>query len=143
MYINKLIKALSLFAIFLVVGTVLAAPWPDKPIKIVVPYPPGGGVDAVARTYAQRLGEVLNTNIVVENRAGASGAIGADLVAKSAPDGYTLLIASPAEVVVGPIAGQKVPYDPKKDLKTGSLKLASSSYLNKLKIFCSIDIDLP
>ena len=48
MYINKLIKAFSLFASFLVVGTVLAAPWPDKPIKIIVPYPPGGGVDAVA-----------------------------------------------------------------------------------------------
>lgn len=121
MYINKLIKALSLFASFLVVGTALAAPWPDKPIKIIVPYPPGGGVDAVARTYAQRLGEVLNTNIIVENRAGASGSIGADLVAKSTPDGYTLLIASPAEVVVGPTAGQKVPYDPKKDLKPVSL----------------------
>ena len=64
MYINKLIKALSLFASLLVVGTVLAAPWADKPIKIIVPYPPGGGVDAVARTYAQRLGEVLNTNIL-------------------------------------------------------------------------------
>ncbi len=118
---NKFIQLLLLTINFFITGPVLAAPWPDKPIKIVVPYPPGGGVDAVARTYAQRLGEVLNTNIIVENRAGASGAIGADLVAKSSPDGYTLLIASPAEVVVGPIAGQKVPYDPKKDLKPVSL----------------------
>ncbi|OYY08322.1 MAG: hypothetical protein B7Y67_16955, partial [Polynucleobacter sp. 35-46-11] len=92
------------------VGPVFGAPWPDRPIKIIVPYPPGGGVDGVARTYAQRLGEVLNATVLVENKAGASGAIGADLVAKSAPDGYTLLIASPAEVVVGPSAGQKVPY---------------------------------
>jgi tripartite-type tricarboxylate transporter receptor subunit TctC len=102
-------------------GNASAAPWPDKPIKIIVPYPPGGGVDAVARTYAQRLGEQLNTNVIVENKAGASGAIGADLVTKSAPDGYTLLIASPAEVVVGPSAGQKVPYDPKADLVPISL----------------------
>ncbi len=118
---TKFIKLLLLTVSFFIAGPVSAAPWPDKPIKIVVPYPPGGGVDAVARTYAQRLGEVLNTNIIVENRAGASGAIGADLVAKSMADGYTLLIASPAEVVVGPIAGQKVPYDPKKDLKPVSL----------------------
>lgn len=106
----------SLLTSLLMVGPVFGAPWPDRPIKIIVPYPPGGGVDGVARTYAQRLGEVLNATVLVENKAGASGAIGADLVAKSAPDGYTLLIASPAEVVVGPSAGQKVPYDPKADL---------------------------
>ena len=100
---------------------VIAASWPDKPIRVIVPYPPGGGVDAVARTFAQRLGEVLNTSIIVENRAGASGAIGAELVAKSAPDGYTILIASPAEVLVGPLAGQKVPYDPQKDFIPVSL----------------------
>ncbi|MBU3594305.1 tripartite tricarboxylate transporter substrate binding protein [Polynucleobacter sp. 71A-WALBACH] len=102
-------------------SNVFSAVWPDRPIRIIVPYPPGGGVDAVARTYAQRLGDILNTNVIVENKAGASGAIGADLVAKSAPDGYTLLIASPAEIVVGPSAGQKVPYDPKTDLTPISL----------------------
>lgn len=106
----------SLLSSLIMVGAVFGAPWPDRPIKIIVPYPPGGGVDGVARTYAQRLGEILNATVLVENKAGASGAIGADLVAKSAPDGYTLLIASPAEVVVGPSAGQKVPYDPKADL---------------------------
>ncbi|MBU3537664.1 tripartite tricarboxylate transporter substrate binding protein [Polynucleobacter sp. UK-Gri1-W3] len=106
----------SLLTSFLLITPALGAPWPERPIKIIVPYPPGGGVDGVARTYAQRLGEILNTTVLVENKAGASGAIGADLVAKSAPDGYTLLIASPAEVVVGPSAGQKVPYDSKVDL---------------------------
>ena len=106
----------SLLTSLLLISPVFSAPWPERPIKIIVPYPPGGGVDGVARTYAQRLGEILNTTVLVENKAGASGAIGADLVAKSAPDGYTLLIASPAEVVVGPSAGQKVPYDPKADL---------------------------
>jgi len=122
MRINSKLKLALVFAICLTVAsTAFSAGWPEKPIKIIVPYPPGGGVDAVARTYAQRLGELLNVNVVVENKAGASGAIGADYVAKSAPDGYTFLISSPAEVVVGPSAGQKVPYDPKKDLSPISL----------------------
>jgi tripartite-type tricarboxylate transporter receptor subunit TctC len=93
-----------------------AQDWPNKPIRVVVPYPPGGGVDFVSRTVSQRLGEVLKATIVVDNRSGASGTIGADLVAKSAPDGYTILVASPSEVLVGPIAGQKVAYSPEHDL---------------------------
>jgi tripartite-type tricarboxylate transporter receptor subunit TctC len=119
---NAVVKFIVTFITsILFTSNVFSAAWPDKPIRIIVPYPPGGGVDAVARTYAQRLGELLNTSVVVENKAGASGAIGADLVAKSIPDGYTLLIASPAEIVVGPSAGQKVPYDPKADLAPISL----------------------
>ena len=90
--------------------------WPSKPVRVIVGYAPGGGHDFVARTLAQRLTEKLGQGFVVENRAGASGAIGTDLVAKSAPDGHTFIVASPAEVLVGPIAGQKVPYDPEKDL---------------------------
>ena len=93
-----------------------AQEWPSKPVRFIVGYPPGGGHDFVARTVAQRMSEQLKQSFVVENRSGASGAIGTDYVAKSDPDGYTLLIASPAEVLVGPIAGQKVPYDPAKDL---------------------------
>lgn len=93
-----------------------AQDWPDKPIRVVVPYPPGGGVDFVSRTVSQRLGEVLKTAMVVDNRSGASGTIGANVVAKSAPDGYTILVASPAEVLVGPISGQKIPYSPEHDL---------------------------
>jgi tripartite-type tricarboxylate transporter receptor subunit TctC len=90
--------------------------YPAKPVRVVVPFPPGGGVDFVARTVAQRLGDTMKQTFVIENRSGASGMIGADAVAKSAPDGYTLLVASPAEVLVGPIAGQKVPYDAQRDL---------------------------
>lgn len=122
MRLNSMLKLVLAFLTSLfIANTAFSAAWPDKPIKIIVPYPPGGGVDAVARTYAQRLGELLNTNVIVENKAGASGAIGADYVAKSAPDGYTFLIASPAEIVVGPSAGQKVPYNPKIDLVPVSL----------------------
>lgn len=102
-------------ALLLAPGLALAQSWPAKPIKIIVPYPAGGGVDFVARTVGQRLAEVLGQPVVVENRGGASGSIGAAAVASSAPDGYTLLLASPAEVVVGPVSGQKVPYDTARD----------------------------
>lgn len=98
------------------VPLVQAQSWPSKPLRLVVAYPAGGGLDLVARTVAQRLSEQLKQPVVVENRGGASGSIGADLVAKSTPDGYTLLMASPAEVVVGQAAGQKTPYNPETDL---------------------------
>lgn len=106
----------SIAAAFAIASPAQAQAWPEKQIRVVVPYPPGGGVDFVSRAVAQRLGEVLKTTLVIDNRGGASGTIGADIVAKSAPDGYTFLIASPAEVVVGPIVGQKVNYDPARDL---------------------------
>ena len=89
---------------------VSAQDYPSKPVRMVVAYPAGGGVDFVARTLSQKLTESLGQPVMVENKAGASGAIGADSVAKAAPDGHTLLLASPAEVLVGPLAGQKTPY---------------------------------
>ena len=113
----SVLKALfASLAACVLAGSALAQSWPDKPIRIVVPYPPGGGVDFVSRAVAQRLGETLKATIVIDNRSGASGTIGADIVAKSAPDGYTVLVASPAEVLIGPIIGQKVAYDPARDL---------------------------
>ena len=94
----------------------MAQAWPDKPIRLVVAYPAGGGLDFVGRTIAQRLTETLKQQVLVDNRGGASGAIGADAVAKAPADGYTFLLASPAEVVVGAAAGQKTPYNPETDL---------------------------
>lgn len=93
-----------------------AQAYPAKSIRIVVPYPAGGGVDFVARTVGQRLSEIWGQSVVVENRGGASGTIGAAAVVAAAPDGYTLLLASPAETVVGPAAGQKVSYETMRDL---------------------------
>ena len=92
-----------------------AQTWPSKPLRLVVAYPAGGGTDLVARIVAQRLSEQLKQAVVVENRGGGSGSIGADLVAKAAPDGYTLLLAASSELVVGPAAGQKTPYHPETD----------------------------
>lgn len=106
------------FAALLVFSTMVSAQeWPAvKAVRVIVPYPAGGGVDFVARHVSQRLGEVLKGTFIIDNKTGASGAIGADAVAKSAADGYTILIASPAEVLVGPISGQKITYSPDKDL---------------------------
>jgi tripartite-type tricarboxylate transporter receptor subunit TctC len=88
-----------------------AAPaWPAKPVSLVVTYPPGGGADAMARLIAPRLGEALGQNVVVENKPGASGQIGAAAVAKSAPDGYTLMLDA-SSFAVNPALYAKLPYD--------------------------------
>ena len=94
----------------------------SKPVRIVVSWPPGGSNDVVARVLAQRLTEVLGQTFIVENRAGATGTIGSDLVAKSPPDGYTILVNS-ATHVANPHIYKKLPYDTMKDF-TGVMPLA-------------------
>lgn len=84
--------------------------WPSKPIKLIVPYPPGGPVDQLARTIAPRLGEVLGQNIVIDNKAGASGVIGMDAAIKAEPDGYTFGFGVPGGITVLPHL-QKMPYN--------------------------------
>ena len=102
--------------LFLLSFSALAQDWPNKPVRVIVPYPPGGGHDFASRVVAQRLSDVLKQPFPVENRTGASGTIGAEYTAKSAPDGYTFMVASPAETVVGGFAGLKMNYDWEKDL---------------------------
>jgi tripartite-type tricarboxylate transporter receptor subunit TctC len=102
--------------LFLLSNAVLGQDWPNKPVRVVVPYPPGGGHDFASRVVAQKLADNLKQSFVVENRTGASGTIGAEYTAKSAPDGYTFMVASPAETVVGGFAGLKMNYDWEKDL---------------------------
>src|SRR6058998_590464 len=92
-----------------------SARWPDKPIRMIVPLPAGAAVDIVARLICQKLGERLGQPIVVENRSGASGALAADVVAKAAPDGYTLGMATSTTHVTTAILNAKLPYDPVKD----------------------------
>jgi tripartite-type tricarboxylate transporter receptor subunit TctC len=89
--------------------------YPAKPVKIVVPYSAGGNADILGRTLAQKLGDGLKQPFVVENRAGANGGIGSDFVAKSAPDGYTLLVTASGPITVNPTLYKSVPYDPIKD----------------------------
>ena len=96
-------------------GAAQAQDYPAKPVRLVVPYAAGGNADIFGRTLAQKLGDALKQPFVVENRAGANGGIGADFVAKSAPDGYTLLVTANGPIVVNPVLYAKVPYDPVRD----------------------------
>ena len=97
------------------------AAYPTKPIRLVVPFPPGGGTDLIARTVAQKLTDSLKWTIVIDNRPGAGGNIGVDTVAKSAPDGYTLVIGQTSNLAVNPTLYPKLPYDPVKDFAPVSL----------------------
>jgi tripartite-type tricarboxylate transporter receptor subunit TctC len=98
-----------------------AQDWPQRPVRLVVPYPAGGGTDAVARLLAQKLGDAFGQRFVVENKTGASGMIGAQAVAKGEADGYTFLVASPAEIALNQNLFQEMAYDPLKDLSPVTL----------------------
>jgi tripartite-type tricarboxylate transporter receptor subunit TctC len=86
--------------------------FPTRPIRLIVPYPPGGNVDITARIIGPALGEIVGQSIVVDNRSGAGGNLGANLVAKAPPDGYTLLMGSSAPLAINPIVIKDTPYDP-------------------------------
>jgi putative tricarboxylic transport membrane protein len=100
----------------LVLSLAHAQEFPAKPVRIVVPWPPSGNVDITARTLAPSLSEVLNQQVIVENRAGAGGTIGTAAVVKSPADGYTLLLGSSGTVTSGPAVFKNLSYDPLKDL---------------------------
>jgi tripartite-type tricarboxylate transporter receptor subunit TctC len=101
-------------------GALPAQGYPAKTIRVVVPYAPGGATDLTARLVGQKMQEAMKQNVLVDNRPGAGGVIGADIVAKAAPDGYTVLIAVPAEIAILPHL-QKMPYNVARDLAPVSL----------------------
>jgi tripartite-type tricarboxylate transporter receptor subunit TctC len=108
----------QLFAIASILGftsAALAQAWPLKPIKIIVPYPPGGTSDILARSLGPKITEALGQPVIVENKAGATGNLGADFVAKSAPDGYTLLLGDIGSLAIAPSVFAALPFDPTKD----------------------------
>ncbi len=92
-----------------------AQSYPTRPIKLIVPLTPGGPADRAARLLAQRLGEAFKQPVIVESKSGAGSMLGANFVAKSAPDGYTLLICNQASISLGPMVSSNTPYDPMKD----------------------------
>jgi tripartite-type tricarboxylate transporter receptor subunit TctC len=113
---NNLKRFLTLIVIALSCAAVSAlAEYPDKPVKIIVPYPPGGTTDILARVIAQRLGERLKQSVIVENRGGASGAIGTQAVAKSPADGYTLCMGTIGTHGINSALFKNLPYDAVKD----------------------------
>ena len=105
----------AFFVSFLVAGAAWAQAYPNRPVRVVVPWPPGQATDIAARVVSQKLQESLGQPFVIDNKPGAGGSIGTDIVAKSAGDGYTLLAASSGPVSIMPSL-QKTPYDPLKDL---------------------------
>jgi tripartite-type tricarboxylate transporter receptor subunit TctC len=108
-------KTLLILFLGLIASPATAQEYPNKPVRVVVPYVAGGNADIWARTLAQKLTENLKQAFVVENKPGANGGIGAEFVAKSAPDGYTLLAVASGPIVVNPVLYAKVPYDPVRD----------------------------
>jgi tripartite-type tricarboxylate transporter receptor subunit TctC len=106
----------------------LSQAYPSKPVRLISPYPPGGGTDATARLVAQALGDQMGHQVIVDSRGGASGRIGTELAAKAAPDGYTLVLGNVAPLAILPGSGMKLPYDAVKDFQPVSL-IATSDYI--------------
>ncbi|MFT3666544.1 Bug family tripartite tricarboxylate transporter substrate binding protein [Piscinibacter sp.] len=108
-------KKLLILAALAFAAATPALAWPDKPITIVVPFPPGGSTDTLARAVGVKLQDKLGQSVVVENKAGATGTIGAAQVTRAAPDGYTLLVSSLGPFVIAPYLIKNVPYDAGRD----------------------------
>jgi len=107
--------SLAFGALALHAGLATGQTYPDHPIRLVVPYAAGGGADLIARTIAQGLTKRLGQQVIVDNKPGGAATIGADAVAKSLPDGYTLLYGTPAPQIINPYLMKKLPYDPVRD----------------------------
>lgn len=116
-----LLTVLPLIASGFAVPSASAQSYPTKPVRFVVPYPPGGPLDTVARLLADKMKDGLGQPVIVENKPGAGGNIGADLVAKSAPDGYTMVMGAVATHAINPSLFPKMPYDPVRDFAPVSL----------------------
>lgn len=109
-------RALIIFGLLLMPGFAVAAPYPERPVHIIVPYPPGGGVDGLARPLADRLSKLWKQTVIVENKAGASTLLGGETVARAPKDGYTLFLTSDSSITSNPFLFKKLPFDPVKDL---------------------------
>src|SRR5215831_13185371 len=103
--------------------------YPSRPIRFVVAFPPGGGTDIIARSIAQKLSERLSQPVLVDNRPGAGGNIGTDIVAKSAPDGYTMLMGSAGPLAINASLFKSMPFDPQRDLAPVTLAASTPNVL--------------
>jgi len=112
---NKTIKATLAVALLLMSTEAFAQAWPNKPIKLVAPYPPGGQTDFVARYFADKLTATLGQQVIVENKAGAQGMVGAEIAKNAPPDGYTFVYVNSSMICINPYVYKKLPYDAFKD----------------------------
>jgi tripartite-type tricarboxylate transporter receptor subunit TctC len=111
--IGRMLRLLT--GLLFLLGASAVCAWPDKPVRIIVPFAPGGTADTLGRLVQQKLSEQLKGSFIVENRPGAGGAIGSELAAKSEPDGYTLVVSGIASHVIAPLLPRGTPYDPVED----------------------------
>jgi tripartite-type tricarboxylate transporter receptor subunit TctC len=118
---RSLLRGLAATLMLAAAPIAMAQAYPSKMIRFVVPYPPGGPLDAIARLLAEKMREGLGQQIIVENKPGAGGNLGADFVAKSAPDGYTIVMGAVATHAINPTLFAKMPYDPVRDFAPVSL----------------------
>lgn len=133
--------AIALIGAALACGAAQAADYPTKPIRMLVGFAPGGGTDTTARPIAQKLGDALGQQVIVDNRPGAAGNIATEITANAAPDGYTILMATIASLAINPSLYSKLPFDPEKDLapviqavdSTNILSLHPSVQANSVK----------
>ena len=125
---RQFLTLLAVTAILAAAGAA-AQSYPAKPVRLVVPFPAGGATDILARTISQRASEKLGQQIVIDNRPGAGGTIGSDHVAKAAPDGYTLLIATASTHSIGPIINSRIPYNVERDFAPVAYVARTSSVL--------------
>lgn len=129
----RMASALTAVSLWLGAGLISAAAaagaYPDRPVKLIVPFPAGGATDLMARSLAQGLGEKLGQTVVVENRGGAGGAIGAEAVATAAPDGYTLLYSTMGVLTINPSLYPRLRYDPRRSFAPVSLTNLTSNLL--------------
>ena len=134
---KRVLRAFALAGMLAVGGWAVAQSYPTRPIRLVIPFPPGGATDTMLRPIADHLSEKLGQPVVLDNRGGAGGTIGTDLVAKAKPDGYTLLVGiiSPMAVNVALFAG-KLPYDPRKDFTPVTM-------ITKIPVLLTVHPSLP
>src|SRR5919205_3506078 len=111
----KLVKVLALFGAALISATAAAQAWPQKPVKFIVPFPPGGATDIAARLLGEQLTQIWGQSVIVENRGGAGGGVGAAEAARAAPDGYTLFFPSGSVMTANQYVYAQLNYDPERD----------------------------
>lgn len=129
MKIRRAAQWCCLFCCLTAAGAAVAQPYPTKPVRFVIPYAPGGGTDLTARPIAVKLTERWGKSVFLDNRPGGGGMIGAEIVAKSAPDGYTILISAASEMSMNLMLYSKMPYDPVKDFQPVTLATTTPAIL--------------
>jgi tripartite-type tricarboxylate transporter receptor subunit TctC len=133
---SRLLLQVLCVGVCIAVGSVAFAAFPERPIRLVVPFAPGGNIDINARTVAPGMSEQLGQQVIVENRGGAGGRIGTEAVAKAAPDGYTWLLGSTGSLTVNPVFASKIAYDPLRDF-------VPSSFISEVPLMLAVHPSFP